>query len=317
MTHTDLAEARRLLTAEAAALTTVAEKLDDSFSRAVDILFGLKGRVIVTGMGKSGHIGAKMAATFASTGTPAFFVHPGEASHGDLGMMTANDAVIALSHSGESRELQDILAYCGRYSIPLIAITGKPASTLAKAATVVLLNHVAVEACPIGMAPTSSTTVSLALGDALATALMVRRGFKKEDFSRYHPGGKLGAQLLKVSDVMVSADLPTVTATTPMNAALITLTTKNLGCVAIVDSQKLLGIFTDGDLKRHIAKPNFLQQQVGELMTANPITITPTAFATQAVKLMQDKKITTVLVAENGILQGVLHINQCLAAGIV
>jgi arabinose-5-phosphate isomerase len=315
----DLNEARRLLQAEATALTTLAQKLGDSFTSTVDVLLHIKGRAIVTGMGKSGHIGAKIAATLASTGTPAFYIHPGEASHGDLGMITADDAVIALSHSGESKELSDIIAYCTRYSVPLIAITGRASSTLAQAASHVLLNEVETEACPLNLAPTSSTTTSLALGDALAIVLMQRRGFKKEDFSRYHPGGKLGAQLLKVRDIMLSQDLPVTKPDAPMTQVLVELTDKNMGCVGIVEDGNLVGIITDGDLKRHMA-PDILSKTATDIMTPTPATIREEAFATSAVQQMQKKKITVLFVVRGQKSKkpvGLLHMHHCLQAGIV
>jgi arabinose-5-phosphate isomerase len=314
-----LKEARRLLKAEAAALQTLAKNLDVSFTETVELLLRLKGRAIVTGMGKSGHIGAKIAATLASTGTPAFYIHPGEASHGDLGMITADDAVIALSHSGESRELSDIVAYCTRHKVPLIAITGRAHSTLARAASHVLLNGVEKEACPLNLAPTSSTTASLALGDALAIVLMQRRGFKKEDFSHYHPGGKLGAQLLKVQDIMLNKNLPLLEPEAPMTEVLVELTSKNMGCVGIVENKILVGIITDGDLKRHMA-PDILSKTAADIMTTSPITVTDETFATKAVQQMQEKEITVLFIVknqQNNTPVGLLHMHHCLQAGIV
>ncbi len=258
----DIKAGKTLLEAEAQALQNLANKLDATFSQAVDLIVNLKGRVIVTGMGKSGHIGAKIAATLASTGTPAFFVHPGEASHGDLGMITEEDAVIALSHSGETKELGDVIAYCQRFSIPLIAITGHNQSTLGEAATLVLNNQVSAEACPIRKAPTTSSTASLAMGDALAVALMERRGFSKENFATYHPGGKLGSQLLRVADIMAKGDaLPLCSEESNMADVIVEMTQKNLGGVGITNAQgQLVGIITDGDLKRAMGAQLACQQ---------------------------------------------------------
>lgn len=314
----EIHEARRVLEAEAEALKFLAEGLDDNFVKAVDILFETKGRVIISGMGKSGHIGAKIAATMASTGTPAFFVHPGEASHGDLGMLADGDSVIAISHSGESKELSDILVYCTRHGTPLIALTGREESTLAKASTVTLFDGVEKEACPLNLVPTSSTTAALALGDALAVALMQRRGFRKEDFSRYHPGGKLGSQLLRVEDIMAKGnDLPLVDINVSMSEALIVLTDKNLGCVGLIEDNKLAGIITDGDLKRYMA-PDLLQRGAKEIMTTSPKVVEADAFATSAVQVMQEKNITVLFVVdENNVPIGLIHMHHCLQNGVV
>ena len=314
----DISVGQEILKEEATALTDLANQLNETFTQAVDTLANIKGRIIVTGMGKSGHIGAKIAATLASTGSPAFFVHPGEASHGDLGMITEEDAVIAISHSGGSKELADILAYCTRYKVPHIALTGKAESTLGQAATVILLNGVKEEACPLNLAPTTSTTATLALGDALAVALMTRKGFQKEDFSRYHPGGKLGAQLLTVSELMAKGDaLPTVTPTTSTNDLFAELTSKNFGCVGVVENNQLKGIVTDGDIKRHFT-PEIFNQTAADIMTSSPITITAEAFATRAVQIMQDKRITVLFVVndQNEPL-GLIHMHHCLQAGVI
>ena len=319
-TATDIPEAQRVLRHASAALEHLAASLGADFSQAVDTLETLAGRVIVTGMGKAGRIGNKVAATLASTGTPACFVHPGEASHGDLGMITQNDAVLMLSHSGESKELSDIIAYCQRFDIPLIAITGRRNSTLGQAATVTLCNEVTEEACPINMAPTTSTTVSLALADALAVALMQRRGFKPDDFARYHPGGKLGAKLLRVEEIMLTDDdLPLITNTATMDQVILTLSEKNLGCVGVVDSTKqLVGIITDGDLKRHMSK-DLLSKPAETVMTTNPMTIEPSAFATTGVQIWQDKKITSPFFVLNEHSQpvGLFRLQECLLAGVV
>lgn len=310
--------AKEVLLKEAEALQVVADNLGDEFTNTIDTLADIKGRIVVTGMGKSGHIAAKVAATLASTGTPAFFVHPGEASHGDLGMITAEDAVIAIGHGGESRELGDILSYCQRFDIPLIAITGKLESTLAKSATYALWDGVTEEACPLNVAPTSSSTCALAIGDAIAVTLMLKKGFTKEDFSTYHPGGKLGSQLLKVADIMVKGkDIPTVSEDVTVDTAIIEMTSKNLGGVGILNKDgDLIGIVSDGDLKRHMS-PDLLTKNVTEIMTTSPKTVSADIFAASAVHLMQEKKITTLFVLEGQKPVGVLRILDCLQAGVI
>jgi arabinose-5-phosphate isomerase len=314
----DIATAREVLTKEADALHVVADNLGASFTDAIYALCEIKGRIVITGMGKSGHIAAKIAATLASTGTPAFFVHPGEASHGDLGMITKEDAVIAIGHGGESKELGDIISYCSRFNVPLVAITGKLESTLAKAANFVLWDGVITEACPLNMAPTASSTSALAIGDALAVTMMMRKGFSREDFSQYHPGGKLGAQMLKVSDIMVSGkDIPCITESASVDEAIIEMTSKNLGGVGILNNDdELVGIISDGDLKRHMST-DLLTKNVTEIMTVNPQTITPDMFAAGAVHLMQEKKITTLFVMDGKKPVGVLRILDCLQAGVI
>lgn len=318
----DIQTAREVLTKEAEALVNLGRSLNESFVQAIDIVRRITGRVIVSGMGKSGHVGAKLAATFASTGTPAFFVHPGEASHGDLGMITPNDVVLAISHSGETRELGDLIAYCARFSVPLIAMTGKKASSLAKAADCVLLNGVNEEACPLNLAPTTSTTAFLALGDALAIALMARRDFMPDDFARFHPGGRLGAQLVKVGELMAKGiDLPLITDNADMQQALIEMSAKGLGMVGVTHGGKLVGVMTDGDLRRHMSD-DLMSRRVGEIMSGEPLTIRPNALASAAVALMQKNKkgrnITALFVTdENDVPQGVLHIHHCLRAGVI
>lgn len=307
------------LTAEAEALATLAKALksDPTLPQAINLIANSSGRVIVTGVGKSGHIGGKIAATLASTGTPAFFVHPTEALHGDLGMITKSDVLLALSHSGESKELGAIVDYATRFSIPLIAITGNSASTLAKAATVILNTRVEREACPLNLTPTTSTTVALALCDALAVALMTSRGFTKEDFAVFHPGGKLGAQLLRVNEVMVDEDLPLQPASASMSDVLVTLTTRNLGCVGLTDaSGNLVGIFTDGDLKRRLT-PNLLTQTAADIMTQSPKTIAPTALATSAVAQMESGNVTSLWVTDGTKPVGLLRVQDCLHAGVL
>ena len=316
----DLAVAREVFTKEAAALTSLAKNLGENFIQAINLLEKSTGKIIVTGMGKSGHIGAKIAATLASTGSPAFFVHPSEASHGDLGMIADNDAVIAIGHSGNSKELSDILAYCQRYGIAVIGITGNSSSSLAQAATVVLLDGVTEEACPLNLAPTSSAVAALALGDAIAVTLMKRRQFKAEDFARFHPGGKLGARLLKVKDVMAQGDdIPLAAETASMRDVILEMTTKNRGGVGIVNAAgKLVGVITDGDLKRHI-NTNLLEMTAGQVMSGAPFTVKPTLFATAAVYAMQkqNKMMLFVTEEETGKPVGILQIQQCLQAGII
>lgn len=313
-----LAEAKRVLNEEAQSLNTLSESLSAPFLEAVEIISKTSGRVIVTGMGKSGHIGAKIAATLASTGTPSFFVHPGEASHGDLGMITSEDVVIAISHSGGTKELGDVLAHCTRFSVPLIAMTGKAESMLGKAADILLLNGVTQEACPIKLAPMSSTTATLAMGDALAAALMKVNGFQPEDFATYHPGGKLGSKLSRVSELMQTGDkLPMVATGTNMDQAILEMSKKRLGLVIATDaSGDLAGIVTDGDLRRHMGE-NLLSQSIDNIMTATPLTIESNIMATKAVSLMQEKSITALVVVEGQKPVGVIHIHDCLQAGVI
>lgn len=317
--HSDIASARRTIDKEIEALHIMEESFDDSLTNALDVLQNTKGRVIVTGMGKSGHIARKIAATFASTGTPSFFVHPAEASHGDLGMLTENDTVLAISNGGESKELSDILVYCKRFRIPLIAMTKNPNSALGKAGDILLCLPNDGEACPLGLAPTSSTTATLVLGDVLAVALMERKGFSKTDFNQRHPGGKLGAILQKVSDLMHKGDeLPLVSEQTSMQDALLVMTSKMLGCVGVVDKdQKLLGIITDGDLRRCLS-PDMLTKTASDVMTHNPKTISPDVLAVEALNVMNNtgKGITQLFVVQDGKAIGVIHIHDCLRIGV-
>lgn len=311
-----LATGRRVIRREAGALDTLADVLDDSFAKAVGLLMAAKGRVIVSGMGKSGHIARKIAATFASTGTPAHFVHPAEASHGDLGMVAAGDVLIVLSNSGETPELADILAHAKRFGIPMIGITSRDGSTLMRQATVGLLLPEVPEACEKGIVPTTSTTMTLALGDALAIALMEHRAFTPEHFRMFHPGGKLGARLLKVSDLM-HADPPLVAADLPMGETLLEITKRGYGVVGVTDAQgDLAGIITDGDLRRHL--DGLMLHIAGEVMTPNPRTIGPEALAGEALALMNDRKITCLLVtaADSRSPIGILHVHDCLRAGV-
>ena len=312
----DIAHGRAVLEQEIKGLQALVESMDEHFVRAVETLSGIKGRIIISGMGKSGHIARKIAATMASTGTPAFFVHPGEASHGDLGMITEEDAVLALSNSGETAELSDVITYCKRFSIPLIAMVRRRGSMLVEAADVALVLPEIPEASPTG-APTTSTTMMLALGDAIAVALIERRGFTKEDFSRYHPGGKLGKRFIRAEDLMHGEqELPLVQDSDKMNEVLLTITAKKFGCAGVLDSSgNLLGIITDGDLRRHM-QPNLLAQPAGEVMTKNPVTIRPSALAAEALAIMNERSITSIFVVEAGKPKGILHIHDCLRAGV-
>ena len=277
-----------------------------------------KGRIIVTGMGKSGHIARKIAASLASTGTPSFFVHPAEASHGDLGMITEDDVVIAISNSGESKELVDILNYCKRFGIPLIAITKNPQSSLGKAGDIVLKLPDNGEACPLGLAPTNSTTATLVLGDVLTTCMIERKGFTKADFNDRHPGGKLGSILQRVSDLMhTGEEMPLLEEHAGMQSGLLEMTSKRLGCVGFVNSNgDLTGILTDGDLRRCLT-PDVLEKTAIELMTKNPKTVTKDTIASEAMKIMHDKKITNLFVIEDKKPIGVIHIHDLLNHGVV
>ncbi len=323
-----LKAAQRVLLMESESLAALSRSLNGDFIDAIDRLTAVTGRVIVSGMGKSGHIARKIAATLASTGSPAQFVHPAEASHGDLGMITDKDAVLALSNSGNTPELSDVIAYTRRYAIPLIAITSKDGSALAEAADVALILPDAPEACPMGLAPTTSTTMMLALGDALAIALLERQGFSMQDFQVLHPGGSLGSKLLRVADIMHGPEeLPLCRAETPMAEAILVMTNRRFGCVGIVDAQgRLTGIITDGDLRRHMA-PDLLNQTAGEIMTPGPKkTIRPQALAAEAVGLMNAMDgglppVTSLFVVEEGLGElprpvGILHIHDCLRAGV-
>ena len=320
--NTALELARRVLTIEAAAVEALRDRLDDRFTQAVQLILHCQGRVVVSGMGKSGHIGHKIASTLASTGTPAFFVHPGEASHGDLGMITPHDILIALSNSGESDELLTIVPLLKRRGAKLIAMTGNPNSTLAREADIHLDASVAQEACPHNLAPTASTSAALALGDALAVVLLDARGFSAEDFARTHPGGALGRRLLiHVRDIMhVDAALPKVAADAMLADALLEMTKKGLGMTAVVDEQNnLLGIFTDGDLRRILAKPiDIRTTPINQVMHSKPRNIHQEALAAEAVQLMEQYKINGLLVVnQNGQLVGALNMHDLLRAGVV
>ncbi|MBO9448049.1 KpsF/GutQ family sugar-phosphate isomerase [Ruegeria sp. R14_0] len=319
MTDTEafLRTARQVVTDEARALDVLAESLDEHFAEAVQLILQAPGRIIVSGIGKSGHIGHKIAATLASTGTPAYFVHPAEASHGDLGMVSKGDVVLAISNSGEAPELVNLLAFTRRFGIPLIGLSSKPESTLMKQADVHLLIPAMGEACGFGMVPSISTTLTLAMGDALAISLMKYRDFKPEDFRAFHPGGKLGAQLSTVRDLMHS-DLPLVPAGTTMGEALLVMSQKSFGVVGVTDAEgRLVGIVTDGDLRRNM--DGLLDKTTEEVMTTNPLTIAPNAMAEEAVAIMNDRKITSLFVVDpdtQGPAEGLLHIHDCLRVGL-
>lgn len=312
---------RRVLSVEAAALAAFADGLDRVFADAVALMQSARGRVIVSGMGKSGHVGRKIAATLASTGTPAFFVHPAEASHGDLGMLTEDDVALVLSNSGETKELADVVAHCKRFAIPMIGVASRPGSTLLQAADVALILPQAEEACPVGMAPTTSTTLTIALGDALAVALMERRQFTRHDYGVFHPGGRLGAQLVKVRELMTTGDgIPLVGQAAPMSDALLEMTEKGFGVAGVTDDLgHLTGIITDGDLRRNMA--GLLDRCAGEVATADPRTVAPDALAQEALALMNQKtpRITSLFVLDETSGRrpvGILHVHDCLRAGV-
>jgi len=312
-----LTTGRRVIAREAGALAALGAALNGTFTAAVDLIMASKGRVIVTGMGKSGHIARKIAATFASTGTPAQFVHPAEASHGDLGMVTRGDVVLMLSNSGETTELADIIAHTRRFDIPLIGVAAREGSTLLRQADVSILLPDVPEACETGIVPTSSTTMTLALGDALAIVLMEHRAFTPDHFRIFHPGGKLGAKLMRVRDLMHD-DLPLVSPDRPMGETLLVMTQKGFGVVGVTGAEgDLVGIITDGDLRRHM--DGLLALTAAQVMTRNPRTIGPEALAEKAVALMSDRAITCLFVTPEGSKTaiGIIKIQDCLRAGIV
>ncbi|HEV2334200.1 MAG TPA: KpsF/GutQ family sugar-phosphate isomerase [Stellaceae bacterium] len=314
----DLGVARRVIRAEIEGLEQLSRTLDAAFGVALDLFAAARGRLIVTGIGKSGHIARKIAATLASTGTLAQFVHPAEASHGDLGMIGTGDAILALSNSGESAELAAIIAYSRRFKIPLVAITGGRGSTLAAAADVVLPLPAAAEACPMGLAPTTSTTMMIALGDALALALLERKGFSSADFQRFHPGGELGRRLLRVGEIMHTGDsVPLVAPDAPMSQAILVMSEKSFGCVGVAGADgRLLGVITDGDLRRHM-DDGLLARRVDEIMHRDPKTITAAHLAAEALGLMNRFAITALFVVDGSLRPaGFLHMHDCLRAGV-
>jgi len=318
---TPVSSAMRTLAIEASGLEQLRKQLDENmstpFSQAVDLMKSAAGRVIVSGIGKSGHIGQKLAATLASTGTPSFFVHPSEASHGDLGMIAKDDVVLAISWSGETVELANILNYSRRFAVPLISITSRAKSALGRASDICLQLPRAKEACPHGLAPTTSTTMTLAIGDCLAIALLEARGFSAHDFKQFHPGGSLGAQLKYVTDVMhKGASMPLVDQSVRMAEALLIMTEKSLGCLGVTDSSgKLIGMITDGDLRRHMGT-ELIQATAGEIMTCNPDTLQPQILASAALEHINSRKRTQMFVVEDGKPIGIIHVHDLLRAGL-
>lgn len=317
----DLTAARRVLDCASEAVKALADSLNGDFSRAVEVMLGVKGRVIVSGMGKSGHIARKIAATLASTGTPAHFVHPAEASHGDLGELVPGDALLVLSWRGETAELSDLVTHAKRFRIPVIGMAGKAESSLMQAADVRLSLPQSREACPMGLAPTTSTTLMLILGDALAVALMERRGFSADQYRELHPGGSLGRALIRVSDLMHSGDeIPLAVETDSMQQVLIVMAARRFGCVGITDKRgSLIGIITDGDLSRHMSR-DLLDKSAGEVMTRNPKIALIGQLAAEALAFMNDNKITRLFVLDPKDRTkkplGILHIHDCLRAGL-
>ncbi|MEW5764484.1 MAG: KpsF/GutQ family sugar-phosphate isomerase [Acidobacteriota bacterium] len=310
-----LSGAKRVLTLEAEALIRLRDSLDDTFTKVVERVLACPGRVVVTGMGKSGLVARKISATLASTGTPSFFLHPAEALHGDLGMVKGSDLVLALSNSGETEELVRLAPYVKRIGAALVAVTDSPRSTLARAADLHLTVAVDQEACPLGLAPMASTTAQLALGDALAAALIERRGFKPEDFARLHPGGKLGKRLMRVRELMhTGTEVPRVAPDSPVKDAIYEISSKKLGVTLVTDGRgRLAGILTDGDVRRLIEKHGgaFLSMTAGECATANPLTISPDAMAVEALGIMESRKITSIVVADDaGRVAGLLHLHD-------
>jgi arabinose-5-phosphate isomerase len=313
-TAADLSLAKRVLQTEAAAILALVDRLDDRFEQAVRILLDCRGRVIVTGMGKSGIICRKVAATLASTGTPAFFLHPAEAVHGDLGVIQGDDVVVALSNSGETDELLRLVETIKRLGARLIAICGNPASKLAQASDVALDCQVTIEACPLNLVPTASTTAALALGDALAMTLLRAKGFKEEDFANLHPGGKIGKRLMRVEQIMHTGDkLPVVSPTTPMHEVVQEISRKGFGMTCVADhGARLVGVITDGDLRRHIgASVNMMERTAADIMTGNPMTVVPGTLAVEVLNVFEQRKITSiVVVGANSRIEGVVHLHD-------
>lgn len=321
--HNIIDIAKKVLKIEADAVMGLIEKLNSEFEKAVEIIFQSKGRIVVTGMGKSGLVGKKIAATLSSTGTPAFFLHPAEASHGDLGMVTSDDVIIAISNSGETEELTGLIPFLKRFNVRLISMTGNQNSTLSKAADVTLDISVKEEACTMGVVPTASTTAAMAMGDAIAVALLTKRGFKEEDFAFYHPGGSLGKKLFtKVKDLMhTGADLPYVLYDAPLINAVVTISSKRLGVAIVNDADaRFLGIITDGDVRRGIEKwgKAFFDMKAGDVMTKNPKTISEEELAAKALSIMEKYSITSIIVPdEKGKAKGIIHLHDILKKGIV
>ena len=317
-----IARGRRVLAVESQAVAALEHRLGEDFAQACRLLLACEGRVVVTGMGKSGHVGSKIAATLASTGTPSFFLHPAEAVHGDIGMITARDLVLAISNSGETDELLTILPVIKRLDVPLVALTGRADSSLARYATVTLDVSVPAEACPLNLAPTASTTATLAMGDALAVAVLEARGFTEEDFARSHPGGMLGRRLLlHVEEVMrTGADLPAVRPETPLSGGLLEMSRKGLGMTTVVDEHnRVIGVFTDGDLRRALdGQIDVHSNRMGEVMTAGPKVARPRMLAAEAVHLMEAHRITALpVVDDDGVLVGALNVHDLLRAGVM
>ncbi len=315
--------AKKVLKTEADAVFALIDKLNSNFEKAVDIIYESKGRVVVTGMGKSGLVGKKIASTLSSTGTPAFFMHPAEASHGDLGMVTSDDVIIAISNSGETDELIGLIPFLKRFNVSLISLSGNPDSTLSRAADVTLDVSVKEEACPLGIVPTASTTATLAMGDAIAVALLMKRGFREDDFAFFHPSGSLGKKLfIKVKDLMHTGNaLPVTAKDTPLIKAVIEISSKRLGVTVVEDKdKKMLGIITDGDVRRGIEKwgKSFFDMLAGEVMTKNPKTISEEELAAKALSIMEKLSITSLVVPdETGRALGIIHLHDILKQGIV
>ncbi len=313
-----VADGKEIIEMEIKGLEAVRDSLNETFTQAIDIMYNTKGKIIVTGMGKSGHIGSKIAATLASTGSPAFFIHPAEASHGDLGMLDKEDTVLAVSYSGETKELGDIVHYCRRYGIKLLSIVSNPQSTLARNSDVAIIIPKTEEACPFGLAPTTSTTQTLAIGDALAMVLLDKKGFSRDEFRDRHPGGKLGQILIKVKDLMhTGAGIPLVRSGSLMSEALIEMSAKSLGCTGVIDENGfLIGVITDGDLRRKMSA-DLLSMTVDEVMTKSPKTIAENALAAEALALMNKHSITGLFVMEDDKPIGIIHVHDCMNAGVV
>ncbi|MCR5225451.1 MAG: KpsF/GutQ family sugar-phosphate isomerase [Alphaproteobacteria bacterium] len=313
--NNELEYAKSVLKEEEQGLALIRESLDDNFIKAVDLLCRKAGHVIVSGMGKPGHIGRKISATMASTGTPSFFLHPGEASHGDLGEISKEDVLLVLSLSGNTQELVPMLSYSNRFGIDIVAITANPDSILAQSAKCVILMPKVKEACPYNLAPTTTTTMMIAIGDALALCLLKRKEFNREDFKQLHPGGALGKRLLMVKDLM-HTDVPVVHENDLMKSVLVEMTQKSFGCAGVVnDNGIMVGIITDGDLRRGIST-DFLNMTASEVMSGNPKTVSENMFAQEATKLMNDYKITSLFITDNGKPKGIIHIHDCLRVGL-